>query len=387
PVGKLSLYSACGGIDPQLCLPVMLDVGTNNKALLDNPFYMGARHKRISDRDYYAFVEQFITAVQKRWPGVLLQFEDFALKHATPLLNKYQDRLCCFNDDIQGTAAVTLGTLIAACQKKGESLSEQTVMFMGAGSAGCGIAGLIKAAMMSEGLSDADVSRRIFMVDKEGLLLKSAAGLTDFQSSLAVSPEWLDFEPRDCDLQALIARIKPSVLIGVSGVPGLFTEQAIRQMYAHCSNPVIFPLSNPTSRTEAVPEDLIKWTEGNAIVATGSPFPPVNYSGKQITVSQCNNSYIFPGIGLGVLISGATRVTQKMFLASAKALASFERKNGGLLPEISQIREVSRSIAMAVAIAASNDHVAPSQTRPELVEKLETTFWNPEYSDYHRISL
>lgn len=387
PVGKLSLYSACGGIDPQLCLPVVLDVGTNNESLLDNPLYMGARHPRIPDSEYYPFLEKFIVAIEKRWPGVLLQFEDFALKHATPLLKKYQDRLCCFNDDIQGTAAVTLGTLQAACRRKKQTLSEQIILFVGAGSAGCGIAELIVSAMVSEGMNEQDARHRIYMVDKEGLLLNETPALTDFQEPFAWSKSQLHFSPENRALDALIAEIKPSVLIGVSGAPGLFTETAIKQMYAYCEKPVIFPLSNPTSRAEAKPADLFAWTEGNAIVATGSPFSSVEYNGNNMAVSQCNNAYIFPGIGLGVLISGATRVTRNMFLASAKALASLTGENEKVLPDISQIHSISRAIAIAVAVAAMTDNVAPLQSLPELTEKLEEKFWKPEYDDYHRISL
>ncbi|EFO4065538.1 NAD-dependent malic enzyme, partial [Escherichia coli] len=328
-------------------------------------------HPRIPDSDYYPFLERFIVAVEKRWPGVLLQFEDFALKHATPLLKKYQNRLCCFNDDIQGTAAVTLGTLQAACRHKRQALSSQTLLFVGAGSAGCGIADLIVSAMMVEGLNEQEARRRIYMVDKDGLLLKDNPSLTDFQLPFAWPAEQLGFSPENKGLDALIAEIKPSVLIGVSGVAGLFTEQAIRQMYANCEKPIIFPLSNPTSRAEAVPADLMSWTEGNAIVATGSPFSPVEYDGVQRVISQCNNAYIFPGIGLGVLISGATRVTRNMFLASARALASFECKGTGLLPDIRLIHDISRMIAFAVAQSAIADNVAPSQTLPALTEKLE----------------
>lgn len=387
PVGKLSLYSACGGIDPKICLPVVLDVGTNNESLLDNPLYMGARHHRIPDNEYYLFLEKFIVAVEKRWPGILLQFEDFALKHATPLLRKYQDRVCCFNDDIQGTAAVTLGTLQAACRRKKQTLSSQTIMFVGAGSAGCGIADLVVSAMISEGLDEQDARSRIYMVDKGGLLLKDEQALTDFQAPFAWSKEQLGFSSKNKRLEELISEVKPSILIGVSGVPGVFTEQAIKQMYAHCEKPVIFPLSNPTSRSEAMPSDLIEWTDGNAIVATGSPFRPVEYNGSNIIISQCNNIYIFPGVGLGVLISGAKRITRNMFLASAKALASFEYNDQRLLPDIGNIHDISRSIALSVALAAMADGVALSQTLPALIQILESTFWRPEYDEYHRTSL
>lgn len=387
PVGKLALYSACGGIEPGMCLPVILDVGTNNEMLLDNPLYMGARHKRIPDNDYYDFIEKFITALQKRWPDVLLQFEDFALRHATPLLKLYQDRLCCFNDDIQGTAAVTLGSVQAACRRKGLKLSEQKVLFVGAGSAGCGIAELIVSAMQPEGISEQEARHRIFMVDKEGLLLTDTPGLTDFQYALAWNRDELDFEPSNKSLEALIAHIQPTVLIGVSGVPGLFTEKVVKEMYSYCDKPVIFPLSNPTSRAEATPADIIRWTDGNAIIATGSPFSPVEYNGRSVIISQCNNAYIFPGIGLGVLISEATRVTQKMFLAASNALAESGRGEASLLPDTENIRHISRLIAMNVAKAAVDERVAPPRSTEELSEKMKALFWEPEYCDYKRISL
>lgn len=387
PVGKLALYSACGGIEPGMCLPVILDVGTNNEMLLDNPLYMGARHKRIPDNDYYDFIEKFITALQKRWPDVLLQFEDFALRHATPLLKLYQDRLCCFNDDIQGTAAVTLGSVQAACRRKGLKLSEQKVLFVGAGSAGCGIAELIVSAMQPEGISEQEARHRIFMVDKEGLLLTDTPGLTDFQYALAWNRDELDFEPSNKSLEALIAHIQPTVLIGVSGVPGLFTEKVVKEMYSYCDKPVIFPLSNPTSRAEATPADIIRWTDGNAIIATGSPFSPVEYNGRSVIISQCNNAYIFPGIGLGVLISEATRVTQKMFLAASNALAESGCGEASLLPDTENIRHISRLIAMSVAKAAVDERVAPPRSTEELSEKMKALFWEPEYCDYKRISL
>lgn len=387
PVGKLSLYSACGGIDPQICLPIILDVGTNNEELLNNPLYMGAHHKRISEHEYGLFVEMFVRAIQRRWPEVLLQFEDFALKNATPLLHKYQDQLCCFNDDIQGTAAVTLGTIQAACLSKGQQLSDQTIMFVGAGSAGCGIADLIISAMILEGMSREEASQRIFMIDKDGLLLAENKDIADFQRAFAWSRENLKFNVDNHDIDSLIGNIKPTVLIGVSGVQGLFTEEAIKKMHSYCNTPIILPLSNPTSRAEAVPEDLIKWTNGNAMVATGSPFEPVHYENRIIEIAQCNNAYIFPGMGLGVLISGAKRVTQNMFLSASKELASLASAEGRLLPDINDIRKVSKAISIAVATTAIADKVASPQLTHDLEAKTETLFWEPEYCDYQKISL
>ncbi|MDU7484060.1 NAD-dependent malic enzyme [Hafnia alvei] len=390
PIGKLSLYTACGGIPPHQCLPIMLDVGTNNQELLNNPLYMGARHPRILDSEYYEFIDTVISSIERRWPGVLLQFEDFALKHATPLLQMYKDKLCCFNDDIQGTATVALGSILAACLHNNIRLSEQRIMFVGAGSAGCGIAELIIAALRNDGL-DEDVARsHIFLVDKDGLILKDTPMLTDFQYRLAHTRESLSFSPDGKDLAELVTHIQPSILIGVSGVPGLFTEEVVKSMYSSFTMPIILPLSNPTSRVEAVPKDIIEWTDGNVIIATGSPFQPVIYNGKKYIISQCNNSYIFPGLGLGVLISKAKRVTENMFLAASKVLAEsspmIENPEGTLLPELTNIHDISKKIAIAVALAGVEDGVAKQMTVFELKDELENTFWKPEYQNYKRIS-
>lgn len=317
PIGKLSLYTACGGISPAYTLPVVLDIGTNNPQRLNDPLYMGWRHPRISGDEYHAFVEAFIQAVKRRWPNALLQFEDFAQNNATPLLNRYRDEICCFNDDIQGTAAVTLGSLIAA----GIQLRAQTVTFLGAG---CGIAEQIIAQMKSEGLSEDEARARIFMVDRFGFLTDKLPNLLEFQSKLVQKHENLatwQTESKAISLLDVVRNAKPTILIGVSGQPGLFTEELIREMHQHCARPIVMPLSNPTSRVEARPEDIINWTEGAALVATGSPFAPVIYQAQQFPIVQCNNAYIFPGIGLGVLTSGATRVTDAMLMAASRALA------------------------------------------------------------------
>ncbi|MGO2436819.1 MAG: NAD-dependent malic enzyme, partial [Serratia proteamaculans] len=267
PIGKLSLYTACGGISPAYTLPVVLDVGTNNPQRLNDPLYMGWRHPRISGDEYHAFVEEFIQAVKRRWPNVLLQFEDFAQNNATPLLNRYRDEICCFNDDIQGTAAVTLGSLIAASRAAGSQLRDQTVTFLGAGSAGCGIAEQIIAQMKSEGLSEDEARARVFMVDRFGLLTDKLPNLLDFQSKLVQKSENLSAWQTSSDAISLldvVRNAKPTILIGVSGQPGLFTEELIREMHKHCPRPIVMPLSNPTSRVEARPEDIINWTEGAA---------------------------------------------------------------------------------------------------------------------------
>src|SRR5690606_37948356 len=278
-IGKLSVYTACGGISPAYTLPVALDVGTNNQALLDDPNYMGKRHPRIRGAEYDTFVEQFLDAAQKRWPGVLVQFEDFAQPNAMPILQRHRDRVCCFNDDIQGTAAVALGTLLSACRRKDEKLRDQKIVFVGSGSAGCGVAELLVSAMIAEGLNEAQARARIFMVDRFGLLTEGMEGLLDFQQRL-VQPlralnGWLLADGNGyASLWDVVTNTGASVLIGVSGKPGLFTEEVVRQMHANHPRPIILPLSNPSRHAEAHPAHVIEWTDGQAMVATGSPFPP-----------------------------------------------------------------------------------------------------------------
>lgn len=393
PIGKLSLYTACGGISPAYTLPVVLDVGTNNPQRLNDPLYMGWRHPRISGDEYHAFVEAFIQAVKRRWPNVLLQFEDFAQNNATPLLNRYRDELCCFNDDIQGTAAVTLGSLIAASRAAGSQLRDQTVAFLGAGSAGCGIAEQIIAQMKSEGLSEEEARARVFMVDRFGLLTDKLPNLLDFQSKLvqkSASLQQWQVESDAISLLEVVRNAKPTVLIGVSGQPGLFTEELIREMHQHCPRPIVMPLSNPTSRVEARPEDIINWTDGAALVATGSPFSPVTYKDQRFPIAQCNNSYIFPGIGLGVLAAGAKRVTDAMLMAASRALADCSPLatdgHGALLPNIDDIQGVSKCIAMEVGKAAQLQGVAVVTSEEALSKAIEHNFWRPQYRIYKRTS-
>ena len=393
PIGKLSLYTACGGISPAYTLPITLDVGTNNQQLLNDPIYMGLAQPRISGDEYYEFVDEVIAAIQRRWPEALVQFEDFAQKNAMPLLNKYRDKICCFNDDIQGTAAVAVGSLIAASRAAGKQLKDQVVTFLGAGSAGCGIAEQIVAQMVAEGLTDAQARARVFMVDRFGLITDNQPNLLDFQSKLAQSTasvsNWADANDM-ISLLDVVKNAKPTVLIGVSGQPGLFTEEVIKTMASHCEHPIVLPLSNPTSRVEAVPSDVIAWTEGRALIATGSPFAPVNYQGKIYNISPCNNSYIFPGIGLGIIAANATRVTEGMLMASSNALAECSPKlhdiTADLLPEIDQIQKVSRFIAFKVAKAAMADGVAPIVSDEVLEQMIESNFWTPQYRPYKRVT-
>ncbi|CAM2966938.1 NAD-dependent malic enzyme [Moritella viscosa] len=393
PIGKLSLYTSCGGISPANCLPIVLDVGTNNENRLQDPMYMGWRKPRIDQDKYNEFLDLFIDAVKRRWPNVLLQFEDFAQQNAMPLLERYKDKICCFNDDIQGTAAVTLGSLMAACRAAKTKLSEQKVTFLGAGSAGCGIAEQIVAQMKSEGLSDSQARARVFMVDRFGVLTDKMPNLLDFQQKLVQHQGLRDEWGIDSDVISLLdvmKHAKPSILIGVSGQPGLFTEQVIKTMAANTEHPIIFPLSNPTSRVEATPQDLIRWTEGRALVATGSPFPAVSYGDELITIPQCNNSYIFPGIGLGVLAAEATRVTNAMLMAASRALADCSPLGrdgqGPLLPPLTDIHAVSKEIAFWVAKTAQLQGVALQTSDEAIRNNIEKNFWLPEYREYKRVA-
>jgi malate dehydrogenase (oxaloacetate-decarboxylating) len=394
-IGKLSIYTSCGGISPAYTLPVALDVGTNNKTLLNDPYYMGMRHPRIEKAEYDAFVDNFINAAQKRWPGVLIQFEDFAQPNAMPILQRHRENVCCFNDDIQGTAAVTLGTLLSACRKKGESLSNQKVIFVGSGSAGCGIAELIINAMVIEGLTDSQARARVFMVDRIGLLTQGMTDLLDFQERLVqlsyALKEWkLTSGSAYANLMDVISNTQASILIGVSGKPGLFTEEVIRQMLASCPRPIILPLSNPSQHVEAHPQDVVTWTDGKAIVATGSPFEEVEHNGKPFEISQCNNSYVFPGVGLGVISCKAKLVSDEMLMVASTTLAELspgqEDQSSAVLPPLTALPQISRKIAFKVAKAAIAQDLAREMTDDELLASIERNFWTPAYREYRRVA-
>ena len=394
PIGKLSLYTACGGISPAYTLPVMLDVGTNNEKLLADPMYMGARHPRIGQEEYDEFVDMFINAVKRRWPDVMIQFEDFAQPNAMPLLNRYRNDVCCFNDDIQGTAAVTLGTILAACKTKQQKLRDMKVVFVGAGSAGCGIAEMLIQQMVFEGLTDEQARKQVFMIDRFGLVTEGMEGLRDFQQKLqqknADLADWT-FSGDYASLLDVMHCAQPDVLIGVSGQPGLFTEQVIRAMKQGCELPIIFPLSNPSRQVEARPEQVIEWTEGEVIIATGSPFKPVEYDGKIFPIAQCNNSYIFPGIGLGVVASKAKLISDEMLMAASNALASasplVNTGQGSLLPPLAAIAEISREIAFEVGRVAMKQGLALEMSDDALRASIERNFWKAEYRPYKRVSI
>jgi malate dehydrogenase (oxaloacetate-decarboxylating) len=387
PIGKLSLYSLCGGIHPAKTLPIVLDLGTNNQERIDDPSYIGWRHERIRGADYDGFVEKFVQAVMKRFPKVLLQWEDFASVDAERLLTRYRDRLCTFNDDIQGTAAVTTGTILAAIAATGGKLADQRIVMLGAGSAGVGITEQLIRTMIRQGVNEADARRCFHMIDIGGLLHDGRTDLDDVHKPLA--QHVADLKGWDCDTSGkiefadVVRNVKPTVLVGATGQSGAFTEAIVREMAKHAPRPIIFPLSNPTVRAEATPADLLKWTDGKAVIATGSPFDPVEYQGVTHSIPQCNNSYIFPAMGLGILAAQAPRVTDRMFMAAAIALQetspALKDPNASLLPPLEEIRQITRHIAVAVATEAQSEGVAEKLSPQELDKRIDEIMWTPEY--------
>ena len=392
PIGKLSLYTACAGIHPDQTLPILLDVGTNNRERLDDPLYVGWRHERVTGEEYDAFIEDFVTAVTERWPDVLLQWEDFAGSNAARLLNRYRDRLCTFNDDIQGTAAIAAGTLLAAVNVTGVPLTEQRIALLGAGSAGCGIAALLLKAMIDAGVSEAEARRRFYLVDRHGLLVEGMADITPAQQPFLqrrADVEGWSLETQGAiGLLDVVTNARPTVLIGVSGQAGAFTETVVRAMAQSVERPVIFPLSNPTSRSEATPEQIMAWTDGRALIGAGSPFPPLTWKGRTSKVNQTNNSYIFPGVGLGVLAAGARRVTDAMFMVAGKKVAELSPtvsdKDGQLLPPVTELRSVAIAVAQVVARQAQADGVADPCDAATLDARIAARVWEPEYRPYRR---
>ncbi len=392
PIGKLSLYTACAGIDPATTLPILLDVGTDNQERLADPLYVGWAHHRVRDADYDAFVESFVSAVMARWPHVLLQWEDFARGNAGRLLQRYRDRLLTFNDDIQGTAAVCAGTLLAAVKVTGVPLTEQRIAIVGAGSAGCGIGALLLRVMMDAGLSEKEARKRFYAIDRDGLLVEGIESILDFQTPFVQRAEdvaqWACERPGRIGLLDVVKNAKPTVLIGVSAQGGIFTEAVIRGMADSVARPVVFPLSNPTSCAEASPQDLMAWTEGRAVIGTGSPFPPVVWGGKSARVAQTNNAYVFPGMGLGVLAVKASRVSDGMFAAAAKALAdaspAMRDPAACLLPPISELRSVAVMVAAAIAKQARAESLCAPFDDAALSGLIAGRMWEPVYRPYRR---
>ena len=380
PVGKLALYTACAGVHPSLCLPVTLDVGTNTDRLLEDPLYIGIRQRRLRGEEYDALVEEFMVAVQEAFPHVLVQFEDFANINAFRLLEKYRDQVCTFNDDIQGTGAVALAGLYSALRITGGQLSEQTVLFLGGGEAAVGIAGLIAAAMTSEGLTEEEARRRCWLVDSGGLVVRSRSGLAAHKQPYAHD------HPPLADFLSAVEALQPTIIIGVSGQAGMFSQPVLEAMARFNERPIIFALSNPTSKAECTAEQAYTWTGGRAIFASGSPFPPVTLDDKTYVSGQGNNAYIFPGVGLGAIACGARLVTDEMFFASARALAqqvSEEDLERGLIyPPLTDIREVSTAIAVAVAEVAYQRGLTAQPRPDDLWAHIESQMYVPSYESY-----
>ena len=393
PIGKMALYTALGGIPPEHCLPILLDAGTDNERLLNEPIYIGWQHHRVRGQEYDDFVEAFVEAVQRRWPHILLQWEDFAGTNAARILERYRDRLCTFNDDIQGTAAVTTGTLLAAVNATGVPLSRQTIVMFGSGSAGIGIIDLLVAAMKEEGLSEEQARQRVYAFNRYGLLVEGARGIRDLQKPLvrkrADIAGWQLEGGEDVTLLDVVRNAKPTVLVGVSAQAGTFTEEIVREMARHTDRPIIFPLSNPTSKSEATPADLVRWTNGRALIGTGSPFAPVEIDGRATRISQVNNSFIFPGLALGILVSQARRVTDNMIMAAAKALAGLSPsridKSAPLLPPVGDSRKVAIVVAEAVAKQALAEGMAGIDGSEPVADLIRDYVWNPVYVPYERI--
>ncbi len=381
PIGKLSLYTGCGGIHPRRTLPILLDTGTDNEDLTEDPLYIGWRHERVRGAEYDDFVHAFVGAVKRRFPHALLQWEDFAGSNAARLLATYRDELCTFNDDIQGTASVVTGTLLSAVAAAKTRLRDQRVVLAGAGSAGCGICSLIRQGMIEEGLTEGEATRRFYLVDRDGLLTQNAPHLTAEQRQVARTDD-----EAGGDLEAVVKLARPTVLIGVTGQPGLFSEGVIRAMAAGAERPLIFPLSNPTSRSEGKPADIMAWTDGRAVIGTGSPFAPVLREGKHIPIDQVNNSYIFPGVGLGVIAAEAARVTDTMFLAASRALAELspakDDPSRTLLPPVSDLRRVARHVAIRVVEVARREGLGHADGDADAL--VDARIWDPVYAPYVR---
>ncbi|MGB8767989.1 MAG: NAD-dependent malic enzyme [Candidatus Korobacteraceae bacterium] len=390
PIGKMALYTALGGIHPDKCLPVLLDVGTDNEERLNDPVYIGWGCHRVRGAEYDDFVDTFVTAVKRRWRHVLLQWEDFAGSNAARLLQRYRGQLCTFNDDIQGTAAVATATLLAAINVTGVPLQDQRIAVLGFGSAGLGIATLMVTAMKDDGLTEAEARQRFFAIDQHGLLVEDVKD---------IRPEQRPFVRKKCDISGwqlsgkeeislldVMRNAKPTVLIGVSGQGGAFTEDVVREMAKFAERPVIFPLSNPTSRCEATPQQLLEWTNGRALIGTGSPFEPVQINGRTVCIDQTNNSYIFPGLALGIIASRAKHVSDTMIMAAAKALAgmspTLKDKSASLLPPLARSRDVSRVVAEAVGRQALADNLTGVADENEFMRELETGIWVPNYVRY-----
>jgi len=389
PIGKLCLYTLCAGVPPYLTLPITLDVGTDNEERLADPLYLGLRQRRVRGDDYQDFVDRFVAAVKKVYPDALLQWEDFLKANAIKQLHRFRDELCSFNDDIQGTAGVVVAGIYSALRITGQAMNDQRILFAGAGASAQGISDLLTSAMLEEGLTPVEARKRIWTVDSRGLVTKDRSGLEDFKATYARDvSELSDYEccnRSHITLEETVINAKPTILIGTSGTPGMFAKPVVEAMAKNNKRPIIFPLSNPTSQSECTAGDAITWSDGSAIVATGSPFDPVDYKGNRYRIGQGNNAFIFPGVGLGICVSRAKRVTDGMFLDAAKALAAKVTDDDlakvAVYPELTRIRECSQAVACAVIKRAVAEGNANATVLDDLEQKVERAMWFPDYPE------
>ena len=382
-IGKLSLYTAAAGIHPRRVLPVVLDMGTDNLSLLNDDLYLGARHARVRDQRYDDLIDAFVTAVNKLFPNALLHWEDFGASNARRILNKYADQVCTFNDDMQGTAAVVLAAVFSAVRAAGTRLRDQRIVIHGAGTAGLGIADMMRDQMIREGLTPQEATRRFYPLNKEGLLLAESESLLDFQQPYARTRDEISgWAPTGTPrLAQVVQHVHPTILIGTSTQTGAFTEAIVKDMAAHTDRPIIMPLSNPTSKAEATPADLIAWTDGKVLTATGSPFAPVTHNGRTYQIAQSNNALVFPGLGLGVAVAKASRISDRMIAAAAEAVADLSdagTPGDPLLPPMTDLRSVSAAVAAKVAASAAEEGLAQVELT-NLVQQVHTAMWRPEY--------
>lgn len=385
-VGKLAVYTAAAGIDPSRVLAVVLDAGTNQEALLNDPLYVGNQHSRVRGEKYDQFVDEYVALARETFPNALLHWEDFGTANAREILKRYKDKVCTFNDDIQGTGAVSLAAVLACAKASKVPLKEHKVVIFGAGTAGIGIAEQLREAMVHDGLSEEESYSRFWCIDKNGLLTDDMKDLRDFQVPYARPADEVKEYSRggeggSIDLAETVRQAKPTILIGTSTVSGAFTEEIVKEMASHVKRPAILPMSNPTSLSEAKPEDLIKWTEGRALITTGSPFPPVEYNGVTYHIGQANNALVFPGLGLGTIVTKARLITDSMFVACANAIAGMVdvgKPGAPMLPKVEDLRTVSATVAVAVAKAAMKDGVAEAEPE-DLIQTVQDAMWHPVY--------
>jgi malate dehydrogenase (oxaloacetate-decarboxylating) len=389
-VGKLMVYTLCGGINPLRTLPIQLDMGTNNEKLLSDPMYLGWRHSRINGQEYDDFIDKVISAIQKKFPHVYLHWEDFGRDNARKNLDRYRNQLCTFNDDIQGTGATALACILSGLKAKNEALENQRIVIFGAGTAGVGVADQIYQGMLAQGIPENKAREKFWLIDRDGLILNDHANVLYFQKPFARDREsvahWQLRSPNTITLADVVDNVKPTILMGCSAVSGAFNKDIIHAMASHVERPMIFPLSNPTANAEATPLDIYEWTEGKAIVATGSPFAPIQFNGREISIPQCNNAYIFPGLGLGIIAAKATRVTEEMIEVACNTLSEFSPAArdplAPILPSFTDMEKISKAIALKVATLAREQNYSAISKEVDLEKRIEAIYWKPEYQPF-----